>query len=90
MRFLPPAAPAGSSTVTRYSSCAREARTTEDSYIRVEARKLRVIVLNGEWNAVSEPNASARSSGVTLLDDYIRANFSEVARVGDASLWQRR
>src|SRR5262245_2002597 len=28
MRFLPPAAPAGSSTVTRYSSCARGARTT--------------------------------------------------------------
>jgi hypothetical protein len=55
-----------------------------------ETRKLRVMVLNSEWNGVSEPNASALSSGVTLLDDYIRANFSEVARVGGASLLQRK
>ena len=55
-----------------------------------EARELRTIVLNGEWDAVRETNASAVSSGVTLLDDYVRANFTEVERVGAASLWQRR
>jgi hypothetical protein len=55
-----------------------------------KARDLRIVVLNGEWDAVREPNASALSSEVTLLDDHIRANFSEVMRIGAASLWQRR
>jgi hypothetical protein len=38
----------------------------------------------------TEPNGSARSSGVTLLDDYLRARYREVARYGAYALLQRR
>jgi len=37
-----------------------------------------------------EPNDSAKSSGVKLLDDYIRANYQPVHQAGIYQLWQRR
>ena len=46
------------------------------------ARPLDHVVLNRRWDTRAEPNASARSSGVTLLDDYLRANFRPVYSSG--------
>jgi hypothetical protein len=52
--------------------------------------KVRYLVLSSEWSNVTEPNASAISSGVTLLDDYIRENFIKVREFGRASAWERK
>jgi hypothetical protein len=56
----------------------------------LKTRNVRLLVLNADWDTISEPNASAVSSGVTLLDDYIRADFETVAQFGGATIWQRR
>ena len=37
-----------------------------------------------------EPNGSGRSSGVTLLDDWIRSSYRRIARYGDYVLLERR
>ncbi len=47
---------------------------------KVNAPKL--VLLDERWDKIEEPNASRISSGVTLLDDYIRANFTETKRFG--------
>ena len=40
------------------------------------------IVLESEWDKMEEANASAVSSGVTILDDYLRTHFTPAARFG--------
>lgn len=40
------------------------------------------VVLDFQWDGAAEPNESARSSGVTLLDDYLRAEFRPVFTAG--------
>jgi hypothetical protein len=37
-----------------------------------------------------EPNASSVSSGVTFLDDYIRARYAPEAGFGAYQVWRRR
>lgn len=54
------------------------------------ARNVRVLVLSAEWEDIREPNESALSSGVTLLDDYIKANFEETDKFGAVSVWRRK
>jgi hypothetical protein len=44
--------------------------------------KPKCIVINSVWNNIREPNDSRRSSGVTILDDYIRENYRPSARFG--------
>jgi hypothetical protein len=56
----------------------------------IKARNVRLLVLSADWDNVREPNASAISSGVMLLDEYIRANFQEIVHFGSAAIWQRR
>ena len=48
----------------------------------LQATKPRYAVLVSEWNDFSEPNESAVSSNVTLLDDFLRANFQPVQVFG--------
>jgi hypothetical protein len=48
------------------------------------------IVLDSEFAQENEPNDSSRSSGVTVLDDYIRDKYQQVASFGLMSIWQRR
>ncbi len=55
----------------------------------LERRCVRLIVLHDERGR-AEPNASSVSSGVTLLDTYIRARFAPVAIFGDHSVWKRK
>ncbi|HEY2122655.1 MAG TPA: hypothetical protein VGH07_03595 [Chthoniobacterales bacterium] len=47
------------------------------------------IVLDSEFKSMNEPNDSSRSSGVTLLDDYIHSKYQHVESFGDFSIWQR-
>ena len=47
-----------------------------------ECTRPNYVVLDAEFDQVREPNESSISSGVTLLDDYIRANYQPVATFG--------
>lgn len=53
----------------------------------IGANHVRWIVRDGNFNDVMEPNGSSQSSGVKLLDNYIDANFREVATSGKISIW---
>jgi hypothetical protein len=46
-------------------------------------------VLESTWDWIGEPNESAKSSGVHLLDDYLRKNFHPVATFGEIVLLHR-
>jgi hypothetical protein len=46
----------------------------------------RYVVLSSEWDDIEEPNESAHSSGVTLLDQFIRANYRAVASFGKTAI----
>jgi hypothetical protein len=53
------------------------------------ARPPRLIILEPEWDEIREPNESARSSGVFVLDEALRAQYRPVARFGDISVEAR-
>jgi hypothetical protein len=48
------------------------------------------IVLDSEFQSMREPNDSSKSSGVTLLDEYIHNRYQHVETFGDMSIWQRQ
>jgi hypothetical protein len=56
----------------------------------LKARNVRHLVLSAEWVDAREPNESAVSSSIMLLDDYIKANFEETDKFGAVSIWRRR
>jgi hypothetical protein len=60
-----------------------------DMVAELEKQKVRYIVLLSEWDNVMEPNASALSSGVSILDDYIRLHYEIAARYGTISILTR-
>jgi hypothetical protein len=47
------------------------------------------IVLDSEFDGWREPNDSSKSTGVTLLDDYIHREYQHVSTVGHMAIWQR-
>ena len=47
------------------------------------------IVLDSEFDTVTEPNDSAKSSGVHLLDDFIHSRYHLVQTFDEMSVWQR-
>lgn len=47
------------------------------------------LVLDSEFDRVHEPNDSSRSSGVVLLDNYIREKYKPVQTFGQLSIWRR-
>ena len=52
--------------------------------------KPKAVVLESTWDAMREPNDSAVSSGVTILDDFIGETFAPAATFGpDAVLLAR-
>lgn len=48
------------------------------------------IVLDSEFELSREPNDSANSSGVTLLDDYIHDKYQPSETFGTMAIWQRK
>ena len=56
----------------------------------LSAQPLAYVVLDRKWDDVSEPNESARSSGVTALDDYLVAHFAPVFRAGTLTVLEPR
>jgi hypothetical protein len=56
----------------------------------LEDKKPHFVVLESDWDNVKEPNDSALSSGVTVLDDYIRLHYETVRQYGSISVLGRR
>ena len=57
----------------------------------LERAQPRVVVRDtSPVTAAREPNAAGRSSGVTLLDDYVARGYREIGRYGDLVLLERR
>ncbi len=48
------------------------------------------IVRDSTFDSVLEPNDSAKSSGVRLLDQYLTSNYRPVARAGKIEIWLAR
>jgi hypothetical protein len=56
----------------------------------IDTQAVRFIVLEPESGRVIEPsNDSSKSSGVKLLDDYIRSNYHPIQMFGGLSLLLR-
>jgi hypothetical protein len=56
----------------------------------LQTRRPRCLVLSSEWDNVEEPNESAHSSGVTVLDQFIRAYYRAVATFGTLTILESR
>jgi hypothetical protein len=66
------------------------APTQQEMVRELRAARPKVIVLVSTWDDVREANDSAISSGVTILDDYIKNTFTSAATFGpDAVLLAR-
>lgn len=51
---------------------------------------VRLVALDGRYDDVAEPNDSAKSSDVCLLDRFIRGQYREVSRFGSVAILVRR
>lgn len=56
----------------------------------LRAAPLAYVVLDGQWDFVTESNDSALSSGVTALDDYLAGHFEPVFRAGSLTVLRPR
>jgi hypothetical protein len=50
---------------------------------------VKYVVLWNPTDHIPEPNASSVSSGVTLLDDFIRGHYVSIQAFGRYSIWQQ-
>ena len=55
----------------------------------LQAGRVRYVVLESHWDEKVEPNDSARSSDIHILDDYIRAFYQPVKTYGKVSVLVR-
>lgn len=53
----------------------------------LDAENVRWVVRDASFDAIREPNDSARSSGVFLLDQFIDDRYRPVARAGEIEIW---
>jgi hypothetical protein len=81
-------------SATRYHELHPGLATTEavqrEILDEIEGRRVATVVIRTERHPPETGNSSSRSSGVTLLDRYLRANFEPVARFGDYEIRRRR
>ena len=56
----------------------------------LEQRKPPYVVLDSEFDNLREPNGSAVSTGVHLLDDYISAHYKAVQQYGELTILRRQ
>jgi hypothetical protein len=68
------------------SSARVQARMVDE----LDRRRVNYVVLFRGFDNVREPNLSAQSSGIRLLDDYLAAQFEEVREFGRYSVRKRR
>lgn len=81
-------------TVTKWYDFDPGLQTTapiQDDMVReLQRAKPKLIVLEDIWADAREPNDSAKSSGVTVLDDYLRRTFEPVATFGKNTVLRPR
>ena len=81
-------------SATRYHELhpglATTAPVQQEIVTELEQRNVQCIVIATQFDRANEPNASAVSSGVTLLDDYIAEHFSLAQQVGGYRILIRR
>ena len=56
----------------------------------LRAESVPYVVRLRSFDNISEPNGSARSSGVILLNQFLQREYKEVARFGQYEITQRR
>ncbi len=83
----------GRGSATRYHELhpglATTAGVQREIVRELEAHRVGHVVLNDRSHP-PEPNASSRSSGVHLLDEYLRREFVPVRTFGTHAVWRRR
>lgn len=47
------------------------------------------VVLDSEYDLIHEPNDSSKSSGITVLDEYLHKKYRHIETFGDMAIWQR-
>jgi hypothetical protein len=81
-------------SATRYHELVSGVSTTrpvqETIVADLERHGVRYVVLSSAFDEVIEPNASMVSSGVTVLDDYLRAHYAPVAQYAAFTILQRQ
>jgi hypothetical protein len=55
----------------------------------LERNKPGYALMDSQWDGVSEPNRSSVSSGVMLLDEYLRKHYRQIAAFGTYSVQKR-
>lgn len=84
---------AGRSSATRYHELHPGVTTTravqQEMVAELEANRPAWLVLV-TWENPNEPNASRFSSGVRLLDEYIRDHYRREFKVGMYEMWRRQ
>jgi hypothetical protein len=77
---------------TRWSEFDPDLQNREDIQRQMiqelEASAPPYVVLDSEFESSHEPNDSSISSGVTLLDEYLRGRYRQVESFGPMSIWQ--
>jgi hypothetical protein len=53
----------------------------------LKQNRVRWVVRDASFDKVNEPNGSAQSSGITLLDRYLDSNYRPVALSGKIAIW---
>jgi hypothetical protein len=53
----------------------------------LKRNSVRWVVRDASFDEMNEPNGSAKSSGVTLLDQYLESNYRPVAASGKVAIW---
>ncbi len=53
----------------------------------LQRNRVRWVVRDASFDEVNEPNGSAQSSGITLLDHYLDGNYRLVASSGKVAIW---
>jgi hypothetical protein len=68
-------------------------QTREDVQLSIIAElekvRVRLVARDAGYDAIEEPNQSSVSSGVHLLDEYLDAKYSPVARFGQITVYRR-
>lgn len=81
-------------SATRYHDLAPGVATTapiqREIVAELESHQVRYVVLVSRFDGVNEPNASATSSGVRILDDYIHTTFVPEQTFGGYTVLRRR
>jgi hypothetical protein len=84
---------AGRPSATRYHELYPGVATTlpiqQEIVGELEAKEVKWVVLVKIWDS-NEPNGSALSSGVTYLDDYLRAHYRYIAAFGIYEIFIRK